>query len=319
MSEIIVLETNNETDSRYGCSPESRGVEELLAGGWILVDKPPGPSSHQLAAWARQMLGVEKLGHGGTLDPFATGCLTLLSGTAMRLTSNILKGDKQYISLLVLPTGVTDEELRAALDRLQGTIHNVPPKESAVKVQVRQRNIAKFDIIERDGRDLLAIIECEAGTYVRTLARDLGLLLGGEVRLTELRRGATGVFTEKDAISMQQFADAVYLWKECGDDSAMRKIVQPMESLLQSYSHISMKDGAVAAVAHGAPLARPGITSLSSGLERGEEVVLTSLKGEVVAIATMSVDGEKVAKMDSGEVARPHTVLMPSDAYPKKW
>ncbi len=317
--EFNTLDGDAVSDVRFGRSPDERDVHELLEGGWILIDKPSGPSSHQLAAWARDMLGVEKLGHGGTLDPFATGSLTLLCGTAMRLTSHILKGDKTYIALFTIPDGTRDDALADALAALRGSIHNVPPKESAVKVQVRERRIDTFAIIERIDSDLLTEIVCEAGTYVRTIARDLGLLLGGDVQLSELRRSATGGFTEDDAVTMQQLADAVHLWKECDDDRAIRKVIQPMETLLASYPNITMKDGAVAAVSHGAPLARPGITGLTSGLQRGDEVVLTSLKGEVVAIGTMSVDGDKIPQMTSGEVARPHTVLMASDTYPKKW
>ena len=77
---MIILDEKATTDSKNGCKPSERTLEQLLDAGVILVDKPRGPSSHQLTAWAREMLGIQRLGHGGTLDPFATGLLTMLCG-----------------------------------------------------------------------------------------------------------------------------------------------------------------------------------------------------------------------------------------------
>ena len=314
-----VLDKDATTETKYGCGPEDRTIEQLLEGGWILLDKPSGPSSHQLAAWAREMLGVEKLGHGGTLDPFATGALVLLSGSAMRLTGRVLKGDKMYVCVIRLPSDVNDEALSGAISNLKGRIHNVPPKESAVKVQVRQRSINSFEIVDRDERILLCTIDCEAGTYVRTLTRDLGLLLDGEVELLELRRGRSGPYLEDDAITMHQLSDAIHLWKQHDQPAAMKKILQPVESLLEGIPQITIKDGAASALSHGAPLASPGIVGIAQDVVRGDEVAIMSLKGEIVCLATMSVNGSDVPNMNGGEVARPNLVLMPPDTYPKRW
>ena len=90
MTELITLQESVTTDSKSGTYPSSRDIEDLLSSGAILVNKPRGPTSHQLAAWARNLLGIKKLGHGGTLDPFATGVLTLLCGRATRLTDSVL-------------------------------------------------------------------------------------------------------------------------------------------------------------------------------------------------------------------------------------
>ncbi|MDP6378298.1 MAG: RNA-guided pseudouridylation complex pseudouridine synthase subunit Cbf5 [Candidatus Thalassarchaeaceae archaeon] len=314
-----VLDKDATTEAKYGCAPEDRTIEQLLEGGWILLDKPSGPSSHQLAAWAREMLGVEKLGHGGTLDPFATGGLVLLSGSATRLTGRVLKGDKMYICVIRLPSDVNDEALSGAISNLKGRIHNVPPKESAVKVQVRQRSINSFDIVDRDDRILLCKIDCEAGTYVRTLTRDLGLLLDGEVELLELRRGRSGPYSEDDAITMHQLSDAIHLWKQHDQPAAMKKILLPVESLLEGIPQITIKDGAASALSHGAPLASPGIVGIAHDVMRGDEVAIMSLKGEIVCLGTMSVNGSDVPNMNGGEVARPNLVLMPPETYPKRW
>ena len=97
---MIILDGDAKTSSAHGCIPSERTVEELLQAGIIVIDKPAGPNSHQVSAWARDILGVEKLGHGGTLDPFATGVLLLLSGRSMRLTKKVLAHDKTYVAIL---------------------------------------------------------------------------------------------------------------------------------------------------------------------------------------------------------------------------
>ena len=99
---MIILDSDAKTSEAHGCAPENRTIEMLLEAGFILLDKAPGPSSHQIAAWAKDLLELDKLGHGGTLDPFATGVLPLLSGKAMRLTGKILTHDKAYIALFKL-------------------------------------------------------------------------------------------------------------------------------------------------------------------------------------------------------------------------
>ena len=136
---MIILDEKATTDSKNGCKPSERTLEQLLDAGVILVDKPRGPSSHQLTAWAREMLGIQRLGHGGTLDPFATGLLTMLCCKSTRLTEMVLTGDKRYIAVLRFAREVTQEELANLLESLQGEIYNVPPLESAVKVRVRTR------------------------------------------------------------------------------------------------------------------------------------------------------------------------------------
>ena len=84
--DLLIIDDSVKTDPKFGCPPGQRDIEGLLDAGVILVNKPRGPSSHQLTAWAREMLGIKRLGHGGTLDPFATGLLTMLCGRATRLT-----------------------------------------------------------------------------------------------------------------------------------------------------------------------------------------------------------------------------------------
>ncbi len=316
---MIVIDSDVKTSDAHGCAPENLTLEMLLDSCFILLDKAPGPSSHQIAAWAKDLLNLDKLGHGGTLDPFATGVLPLLSGKAMRLTGKILTHDKSYIALFKLQNEVNQGELESAMKQLTGRVYNVPPEISAVRVQVRTRKISKFKILDFSENLLLTEIECEAGTYVRTMARDLGLLIGMNIELKELRRPKSGRFGLEHSVTMQQLADAIWLWKTNNDQRAMKKILHPVEELLSDLPRIVVKDGAAAALSHGAPLLRPGVVSIAEDLKSGDEVLIVSMKGEAVAIATLSQSSKIIPTMTQGEVAKPTSVIMKEDTYPRSW
>ena len=316
---MIILEKDAKTSPDHGTIPSERTIEQLLESCFILLDKSPGPSSHQVSAWARDMMGLEKLGHGGTLDPFASGLLPLLSGKAMRLTGKILTHDKSYLALFKFGKDLERNEIEEKMAMLKGKVYNVPPEISAVRVQVRTRKISKFDILDFDGTSLLTHIECEAGTYVRTMARDLGLLLDTPVELKELRRPTSGEFSLSQSITMQQLADAYWLWQEKGEEDAMLRILHPIEDMLSDLPRVVVKDGAAAALSHGAPLLRPGVVSIDDDLNVGTEVLLVTMKGEAVAIAKMSQNSKVIPDMNQGEVAKPNCVLMKEDTYPRSW
>ena len=315
---MIILDADAKTSPAHGCIPSERSIEQLLEGGMVVIDKPAGPNSHQVSAWARDILGVEKLGHGGTLDPFATGVLVLLAGRSMRLTKKVLSHDKTYVGVIRGSRNFDAEVLGRAVAQLSGQVYNVPPEISAVKIQVRSRQM-QTRLIEVDGRDAAIEVTCEAGTYIRTFARDLGLLIGHPVELKELRRTQSGRFKEPQSITLQDLKDAFWLWQEKGEEVAIRRILTPIESLVQDLPKIVVKDGAAAAIAHGAPLMRPGIASISDNLERGDKVRLVTLKEELVALATMHTRSEMVAEMKEGEIARPDAVFLPPETYPRTW
>ena len=317
----LIFDKDAVTNPKFGCSPSERSLEELLGSGILLVKKPRGPTSHQLTAWIREILGIKKIGHGGTLDPMATGLLTILCGRATRLTDVILNGDKRYISIIRFGRDIQLDELEQLLDSLVGEIYNVPPKESAVKVQVRTRTISSFSLLDFDSSSRIAAVEisCVAGTYIRTLTRDIGLLLNTSCEMLELHRDRTSIFDESMACSMHQLADAIFLWKEHNDERSLRKLLTPVETILSKIPTITIKDGAVAAMTHGAPLARPGVVDASPGINSGSLVVITSMKGEAVAVANTSVHIDDVLNMTKGQVAVAKSVLMPTGIYPQNW
>jgi len=319
VSKTIILDDAAVTDDAIGTYPDQKTIEQRLESGFFLLDKGAGPTSHQAAAWVRDMLELPRLGHGGTLDPFATGVLPLMSGKAMRLTKQILEHDKTYIAVFQFKNDVEQDALNAVMEQLTGRIYNVPPEISAVRVQVRTRKIHDFSLLDQSSKRIVARIRCEAGTYIRTMARDMGLFLDQPVELKELRREDSGRFALKDCVQLHEIADAVWLWKECNEGEALLRMLHPTEKLLAGLPRIVVKDSAVAALAHGAPLLRPGIVSIPSDLTSGQNVLVTSMKGEAVCFVKVNCDSESITNMEKGEIARPSAVLMNDDVYPRRW
>ena len=319
MSGTIVLDESAVTDDAIGTYPDQKTIEQRLESGFFLLDKGAGPTSHQVAAWVRDMLGLPRLGHGGTLDPFATGVLPLMSGKAMRLTKQILEQNKTYIAVFQFKNAISGEDLEEVMHKLTGRIYNVPPEISAVRVQVRTRKIHDFSLLDQHEKRIVARIRCEAGTYIRTMARDMGLLLNQPIELKELRREDSGRFSLDDCVQLHEIADAVWLWKECNEGEALLRMLHPTEKLLAGLPRIIVKDSAVAALAHGAPLLRPGLVSIPDDLTPGQNVLVTSIKGEAVCFVKVNCDSETITTMEKGEIARPSAVLMNDDVYPRRW
>jgi H/ACA ribonucleoprotein complex subunit 4 len=288
----------------------SRDLESRMKAGFILLDKHPGPTSHQLSAWARDLLDLDKLAHGGTLDPFASGVLPLLLGKAMKLTPLILKHQKTYIASFKLSSKTDLEEIKKAIKQFTGKIYNVPPEISAVKIQVRTRTIKKLKILDFDGINLLLEMDCEAGTYVRTLARDLGLFIDKKIILKELRRSKSGIFNEEKCISMTQLSDALWKFKELGDDSAMLKILNPIEELVRNFPRIIVKPSAHESIKNGATIMIPAVSHSSSKIKKGENVVIQSNEGIVLAIAEAKLDSATITVKEKGSVAQPKHVFI---------
>ena len=315
----IILDSEAKTDDEIGKIPDMRTVEERLEAGFILLDKAAGPSSHQVASWARDMFGLERLGHGGTLDPFATGVLPLMAGKSMKLTKKILTHNKTYICVFRFASEPDSKMLEEVMSNMTGRVFNVPPEISAVKIQVRSRRIFTFDKLDFKNNQMVARVECEAGTYIRTMARDMGLLLNMKVELKELRREVSGIFKLEDCVTLQQLADAYWLWKELSQPEALLRIIHPIEKLLLDYPSVTVKDSAAAALSHGAPLLRPGIVSIDPAIGDGRDIVVNTMKGETVGIVNMLVTSDSVKGMESGEIARPSMVLLNQDLYPRRW
>ncbi len=232
----------SQVPGRWAFGPAGRATGVSPVDGLAVIDKPAGCTSHDVVARCRRIFGQRKVGHAGTLDPDATGLLLVGLGQATRLLRWLTGLPKRYSGEVVLGqatntldasgdvTGtwdmraVTLDAARAAAARLTGEVTQVPPMFSAVKVggrrlhelaragvevdrSARQVHIKRFDVTlvgaEEPGPVLAIDVECSSGTYVRTLAADLGTALGGGAYLRHLRRTAVGDFTLQDAVTLE--------------------------------------------------------------------------------------------------------------------
>jgi tRNA pseudouridine55 synthase len=241
--------------------------------GVLVVDKPAGPTSHDVVQSVRRALGESRVGHTGTLDPAATGVLVLCLGRATRLVRFLQAGRKTYAARMVLgivtdsqdadgevlrtvPAGHIDERtLCEELTRFQGPIEQVPPMVSAVKVGGERLHVKarRGEEVAREPRAVLVddlildtfepgehpeasfLVTCSAGTYVRTLAHDVGEALGVGASLRGLRRLANGPFTVEDAYALEAVEAA-------GRDGAGDLMLDVRTAITRALPHVTVDD-----------------------------------------------------------------------------
>ncbi|HSI92438.1 MAG TPA: tRNA pseudouridine(55) synthase TruB [Jiangellaceae bacterium] len=252
--------------------------------GLVVVDKTAGWTSHDVVAKARRLSGTRRVGHAGTLDPMATGVLVLGIGKATRLLGHLALADKSYLATIRLgastltddaegevtggadPSGVTDEALTAQAALLTGNLQQVPSAVSAIKkdgvraytrarsgqqVELDPRSVTvyRFEIsaVRREGRyvDVDAVVECSSGTYVRALARDLGVALGVGGHLTALRRTRVGPYGIESARTI--------------DELGAEFTVMPLAAAAAAaFPRLDVDEESARRVAHGVPLPATG-------------------------------------------------------------
>jgi H/ACA ribonucleoprotein complex subunit 4 len=319
----LLVRSSHFTPIPSGCSPLRRDITSYIKSGVINLDKPSNPSSHEVVAWLRRILRVEKTGHSGTLDPKVTGCLIVCIDRATRLVKSQQGAGKEYVCVLRLHSALPNPTaLPRALETLTGALFQRPPLISAVKRQLRIRTIHESKLLEFDEKRNLAVfwVSCEAGTYIRTLCVHLGLLLGVGGHMQELRRVRSGALSENDEmVTMHDVLDAQWTYDNTRDESYLRRVIRPLESLLVGYKRIVVKDSAVNAVCYGAKLMIPGLLRYEADISVHEEVVLMTTKGEAIALAIALMSTVDLATCDHGVVAKVKRCIMERDTYPRRW
>ena len=292
------------------------GTEKRAVSGIIVLDKPRGPSSHQVTAWVRDMLEVP-VGHSGTLDPQVSGVLVVMVGKAVRLAPVLLKQEKEYICLMRLHGDVADEDLMTVAEEFTGRIYQRPPRRSAVRRALRIRTIHAIEILDhRDGLVLFRV-RCDAGTYIRSLCHHMGLALGVGAHMQELRRTRSGPADESEACTLFDLKDAS-VRAEQGDPSALADLIRPMESVLEDVPKVVVRDTAVDALVHGAVLAGVGVLRVDP-FRKGATVAVMTEKDELVCLGEALVGSSSFQPGDTGLVIAPRTVFLERGVYPKCW
>ncbi len=296
--------------SQTDTPPTPTDAPRASLNGILVVAKHPGPTSHDIVALVRRLTGVRRVGHGGTLDPFAAGVLPVFVGHATRLVEYHLRDDKEYRALIsfgarsttddldgeLTPTGSapTRAQVEEAMASFRGQIEQIPPDYSAVRVagrkayelarhgekpalRSRQVTVHRFELTDWDDADparpVAAVeVRCSAGTYIRALARDLGEQLGSGAHLAALTRTASGPFTLEQARPLEEVRAALAAGRAA-------EMLLPMDTGLESYPLVTVSEQDVASLARGQQLRR-GREMSADGLVR-----VVDESGKLVAIA----------------------------------
>jgi len=308
------------TNDSHGTYYDKRSIEQLLNYGLILLDKPPGPTSHETVAWTKRILKIPKIGHSGTLDPQVSGVLPMGLGEATKALEVLLYGPKEYHAIGRLHSMPSKEKLDNVLNQFKGEIYQKPPQRSSVLRRTRTRTIYELDLIEQKERLFLLRVLCEAGTYIRKLIYDIGEILGPGATMIELRRTRVHQFDEdSQLVTMHELADAYAIWAEKNDDSKLLQIIKPIEHALSEVKSVVIRDSAVDALCHGAQLAIPGVLQFSPNLKKGDFVAVYTQKGEVVALATALLTDTEIQEETKGYAFETKRIIMPPNTYPKNW
>ncbi len=315
-----IVKVEEDTSPEYGTPPWARPIEQHIRLGVIPLDKPPGPTSHEVVAWIKRMFGLSKAGHGGTLDPKVTGVLPVALEEATKVIGLVVHTPKEYMCVMQLHGDVEEKRLIEALRYFTGTIYQRPPLRSSVKRSLRTKTIYDIELLEFTGRYALMRIYCDPGTYMRKLCHDIGLYLGVGAHMRELRRTKSGPFRESmGLVRLQDLSEALYAWKEEGREDLLRRYILPVEYAVAHLKKVVIRDSAVDAIAHGAHLAVPGIARLHAHIKKGDLTAIFTLKGELVAIAKAAMDAEQIAKAEKGIAFRIQRVVMKPGVYPRMW
>ncbi|MFH1174875.1 MAG: RNA-guided pseudouridylation complex pseudouridine synthase subunit Cbf5 [archaeon] len=308
---------NEPTDKKFGKRPEERTVQELLQSSIINIDKPSGPTSHQVSAYVRDILHVSKAGHSGTLDPKVTGVQPIAIGTGTRVTQSLLTAGKEYITVMHIHKEVALDRIKAALEKFIGTIKQLPPQKSAVKRQVRERNVYYIELLDVDGQDVLFKVGCQAGTYIRKLCHDMGLLLGTGAHMASLRRTRAGPFTEENLCTLQDLKDAYHYYVVEKDDKPLMKLLQPIEKAVEHLPKIWVLDSTVDNLCHGAQLKVPGVVKYNSSIQNNDLVAVMTLKDELIGVGRAVLSGSDLKKAEHGLAVMWEQVFMSPGIYPR--
>ncbi|MCD6463924.1 RNA-guided pseudouridylation complex pseudouridine synthase subunit Cbf5 [Candidatus Woesearchaeota archaeon] len=281
-------------------------TEELFNYGVVCVDKPSGPSSHQVSDYVKKILNVKKAGHGGTLDPKVTGLLPVALNRSTLALRALLNAPKEYVCLFRLHRDVSQDELLENIKQRVGLITQLPPKKSAVKRHFRKRFVYYVEVLDIVGREVLIKIATQAGTYIRKWVHDLGLKIGG-AHMTELRRTRVAMLSEHDLVTLQDLSDAFYFYNQ-GLDSWLLKTVKPLELLIQHLPKIVVTPAAENTIKHGASLKVPGVIAFTS-FKNQDLVALLNPELKLIALGRALIESNDLSLKSHGVVAKLERVI----------
>ncbi len=267
-------------------------IENLLRSSVILIDKPRGPTSFDVVEKVSRLLKVGKAGHSGTLDPNATGLLVVALGEARKAMPVLTGLDKEYAGTMLLHGDVSRLKLEKALDSFRGKIRQVPPVKSAVARKERERTVHELEVTRLKGRSVEFRVLCEAGTYIRKIASDLGEELGCGAHLVELRRTKVGPFKLEGSVTIPEL--------ERMTKRAVKSFLVPLEEALEKTGlpRIVIRNGTEPLVRNGSPIRKDFVKSVSGNPKEGEYVGVYDESWRIICLAKFGGESDTVAKTD---------------------
>jgi tRNA pseudouridine55 synthase/H/ACA ribonucleoprotein complex subunit 4 len=271
-------------------------ISEKFNDCFIVIDKPKGPTSHQVDYWVREITGISRVGHIGTLDPGVTGVLVMAMGKAVKLIDIVHEQPKEYVCVMRLYHDVDDAELNKVLKEFTGKVYQIPPMRSAVARTLRERIIYSIEVMERSDKLVFFRVKCQSGTYIRTLCTDIGYALGVGAQMAELRRTVTGEFTENGCITLQDLKDYAEVLNSGYDSSASIRTFA-MDYPLRIYPKIIVKSSSLKNISRGSDLFPGGIKAVIGEPKKGDRVVAYSERNDLIGTGIMLVDHDNIADL----------------------
>lgn len=280
---------------------DKKTIKELLEFGIINFDKPEDCTSFDVVDFVRKRLKLRKTSHFGTLDPMVTGVLPIALNRGVKLSGFFIGEDKEYEGVMMIHEDVSIEKIKKVIkEKFIGKIIQLPPVKSRVKRQEREREIKKFELLEKDGKNISFRVECQGGTYIRKLIHDLGEEMGIGAQMTRLRRIRAGIFKVEKSVTKENFERAVEEYGK-GNEKLLRELIIPAEIVSEVYPTANVKKEYVEKIFHGAPIDYKFLTE-KKDLEKGKIVCIFS-EGKFIGMF-------KVVNENSF-FARPEFVLQP--------
>ncbi|MEK6981994.1 MAG: RNA-guided pseudouridylation complex pseudouridine synthase subunit Cbf5 [Candidatus Micrarchaeota archaeon] len=272
-------------------------IKDLLNNSVVILNKPPKLSSHEVSVITKQILGVSKSGHAGTLDPQVSGVLIVALGRATKLLQFITKADKTYVCIIKFKNILAKTEILSLFEKFTGTITQTPPKESAVRKVARKRHVFYIKFLEQskeNPRLVLFETKVEAGTYIRTLCDDIGKICGG-ARMEELRRVKSGSVGETKAITLQQLKHIYQMYLQTQEDKQLLKVIKPPEFYID-FPKVMIKNSALKSISNGAQIMFPAIKDAQMGVKKNNLVYLCDEQSKFFGVGTSLFDYAELPK-----------------------
>ncbi len=307
--------------TNYDFSNSKITISRLLKYGFILLDKPPNKTSHEVASNIKKMLNISKAGHVGTLDPLVSGVLPVGLNNATKALNILHLGPKEYHAIARIHAHFSQKKLESLLKQFCGKIYQKPPQRSSVMRKTRIRNVFELELVEQKENLVLLRICCESGTYIRKLVYDIGEILGSGATMIELRRNRIHQFNENNShlVTLHELASSYERCKQKNDYTKLERLIIPIEMALSEIKSVIIRNSAVDALCHGAQLAIPGILKISTNLKKGDLVAIYTLKGEVVALAETVLNDHEIKKYSKGYAFKTKRIIMEPGTYEKNW